>query len=290
MTRDGAYGDKYALNPVIAERITGITASGVTGRGPSSLCCGDIWLRAVELIRDVKKIAVISGFYVPSASLPESDGPTGSVVLARALSRLGKDAEVWTDELCLSCMKKCAKLLDFPLERVLNASAMDCRGLNKDLLIYVERLGRAADGAYYNMAGEDISGWTEPLDSFALNSGIPVIGIGDGGNEVGMGNFIGELRGIMPRYVPCLCVVKADVCIPVDVSNWGAYGLSAALSSAAGMWLAQDEDEERSMLTALGDGDTVDGITKKKEPSVDGLPLERHMKIIADLKSAASLQ
>jgi hypothetical protein len=187
-------------------------------------------------------------------------------------------------------MKKCAKLLDFPQDRVLNASAMDCGRLDKDLLIYVERLGRAADGAYYNMAGEDISRWTEPLDSFALNSGIPIIGIGDGGNEVGMGSLIDALREIMPHYLSCLCAVKADVCIPVDVSNWGAYGLSAALSSVAGKWLAQDEDEERAALTMLGGRDMVDGVTKKKEASVDGLPIERHMKIIADLKSAVGLR
>lgn len=290
MTCDDTCSDKYVLNPVIAEKITGITASGVTGRGPSSLCRGDIWSRSVELIQDMKKIAVISGFYVPSAALPESDGPTGSVILARTLSRLGKDTVIWTDGLCLSCMKKCAKLLDFPQDRVLNASAMDCGRLDKDLLIYVERLGRAADGAYYNMAGEDISRWTEPLDSFALNSGIPIIGIGDGGNEVGMGSLIDALREIMPHYLSCLCAVKADVCIPVDVSNWGAYGLSAALSSVAGKWLAQDEDEERAALTMLGGRDMVDGVTKKKEASVDGLPIERHMKIIADLKSAVGLR
>jgi hypothetical protein len=290
MTSPGIRADKYVLNPAIAERITGITAAGINGRGPSSLCRWDIWQRAVELIQDMKKIAVISGFYVPSAALPESDGPTGSVALARTLSRLGKDVVVWTDELCLDCMKKCAKLMNFPQDKVLKAPGMDRGRPDEDLLIYVERLGRAADGAYYNMAGEDISRWTEPLDSFALDSGMTTIGIGDGGNEVGMGSLIDQLRKVMPGYASCLCVVRADVCIPVDVSNWGAYGLSAALSSVAGRWLAQDEDEERSALAALGGRYAVDGITKKKEASVDGFPLERHTKIIADLKSATGLQ
>ena len=55
-----------------------------------------------------------------------------------------------------------------------------------DLLIFLERPGRAGDGRYYNMRGRDISASVVPLDDLAahaLERGLPVIGIGDGGNE-----------------------------------------------------------------------------------------------------------
>jgi len=169
--KDVECNKKNALAPDTAGRLTAIAASGVTGRGPSSLCRDDVWSSALELIVGSCKIAVVSGFYVPSASSPETDGPSGSLVLARAISRFGREAEVWTDGYCLGCYKACADVLGFPSGRVLDASADGFAG-TADLLIYVERLGRAADGEYYNMHAEDISAWTHPFDGFAESEGV----------------------------------------------------------------------------------------------------------------------
>jgi hypothetical protein len=283
----GKYENKNSLSRDVAARLTEITSSGITGRGPSSLCREELWVRALKLIQDSEKIAIISGFYVPSVLSPETDGPPGSLVLARALSRFGREVRVWTDGFCLDCFKKCAAVLGFPEERVVDVSVAGFRSGEADLLIYVERLGRAGDGGYYNMKGEDIREWTAPLDSYAIGGGASTIGIGDGGNEVGMGSLLPELIGLMPDYASSLCVVGADVCIPVDVSNWGAYALSSALSSLSGEWLGQSIEEERLMLRALDGCGAVDGITKKKESSVDGLPVERHVEVVSLLMAAA---
>jgi hypothetical protein len=279
--------EKLSIAPDVAVLLTEITASGSTGRGPSSLCSGRLWGGALELIQDCKKIAVVSGFYVPSASSPETDGPSGSIFLARALERAGWPVKIWTDVFCLDCFKKCAYAVGFQPDNVEDASAPSFEGCDADLLIYVERLGRAKDGGYYNMRGENVSKWTPPLDSYAIDSGLPVIGIGDGGNEVGMGSLADELCIIMPDYARCLSIVKADVCIPVDVSNWGAYALASALSSAEGRWIGQSEEEERMMLLEMSDCGAVDGITKTRSASVDGLRLERHMEVVSLLKAAA---
>lgn len=265
--------------------LTAIVASGVTGRGPSCLCEPEVWQRALSLIDGKKKIAIVSGFYVPAAGAPETDGPPGSLVLARALLTLGYEVEVWTDSFCLACMKRTAQVLGFPQNFVFDVSHDTYGDFKADLLIYLERLGRAGDGAYYNMRGEDISRWTPALDSFALHGTVPVIGIGDGGNEVGMGSLHGPLSDMMSTYSPCLCVVPSDVCIPVDVSNWGGYALVAALSRACGRWLGQTEKEERAMVEALCDCGVVDGVSRECRLSVDGLGIEEHLRIREELQT-----
>lgn len=267
--------------------LTRIAASGITGRGPSVLCKDALWQEAVRLAKESDRVAVVSGFYVPAASAPETDGPTGALTLARALAKMKKEVFVWTDALCLDCFKQCASVVDFPRARVLDASLPDFACGQPDLLIYVERLGRAADGAFYNMRCEDISKWTPPLDAFALRGDIPVVAVGDGGNEVGMGNFVRELTEINPTYADCLCVVEADVCIPVDVSNWGAYALVAALSADSGVWLGQSAEEERAMLERLCSCGVVDGVTKRCAPSVDGLGLEEQLRVRGALEALA---
>jgi hypothetical protein len=134
------------------------------------------------------------------------------------------------------------------------------------------------------MRKKDISDYTCALDAFALRGGARTIGIGDGGNEAGMGNYKPALAEMIPDYAECLCTVKADVAIPVDVSNWGAYALAAAISMEAGEWLAQTESEETAMLEALRAAGAVDGVTKKTSASVDGFDVSKHLEIRAALQ------
>ncbi len=176
-------------------------------------------------------------------------------------------------------MRRCAEAIGFPAERVLDATNFNPATNRPSLLAYVERLGRAADGRYYNMRREDITNWTAPLDSFAMHGDIPVLAVGDGGNEVGMGAIHGPLRAHMPDYAEFLCVVGADVCLPVDVSNWGAYALVAAMSSLVGEWLGQTTQEERAMLEVLCACGVVDGVSKQSALSVDGLDIEVQLQV-----------
>ena len=278
---------KFHLTQRVMQGLTSIAASGITGRGPSSLCEDKIWLKALEVIEKAEKIAIVSGFYVPEVQSPETDGPPGSTVLARALGWLGYGVQIWTDTLNFDCFRKCSLVLGLGESVVKDVSSCAPPGEAPDLLIYIERVGRAADGKYYNMRGKDISAWTAPLDCFALSRMAPVIAVGDGGNEVGMGSLKEQLSGIMKEYSPHLCVVESDVCIPVDVSNWGAYALTAALSSACGRWLGQTEEEEKLMLYAMIQSGAVDGCTKKGEYSIDGLAVEEHLRVRSELHDLA---
>jgi hypothetical protein len=101
-----------------------------------------------------------------------------------------------------------------------------------------------------------------------------VLGIGDGGNEAGMGFFYDELAVLMPHYASCLSRVSATLCLPVDISNWGAYALTAVLSVFYRRWLGLDAGEEARMLKALADVGAIDGIKGTTSMSVDGVLLE----------------
>lgn len=270
-----------------AEGLSSIVASGRSGRGVSALCRPEYWQEAAEQFAGVERLAVVSGFFVPAAGNPETDGPGGAVILARAFLEQGVETELWTDGLCEDAIKKCAASVGFPMELV---KAPRIYGIldefKPDGVIFTERLGRAADGRYYNIAGRDITGWTAPLDllaSVCAERGVKTLGIGDGGNEVGMGVFYDKLIEILPDYSNCLSVVKTDIALPVDVSNWGAYALTAALSHQWGVWRGHLENDERTMLETLCDCKVVDGISLRCELSVDGFALSEQEAVIAEL-------
>ncbi|NLL37050.1 MAG: DUF4392 domain-containing protein, partial [Fretibacterium sp.] len=216
----------------------------------------------------------VTGFFIRSASATETDGPPGAAVLGRALERMGKRVELWTDERNFGPLVACSASIGGPEVHLAEGS----ESTESELLVFVERPGRAPDGCYYDMKGEDVASVVAPLDFLvekALAEGRHVLGVGDGGNEVGMGLLRDELTRLLPNYASFLSCVSSTVCLPVDVSNWGAYALAAALSVPFGSWQGLEPEEERTMLEALIASGAVDGVSKRKELSVDGLALEQ---------------
>jgi len=270
-----------------ANEIISVVASDMGGRGVSRICRPEYWQAAVKKLSCISRVAVVSGFFVPSAKAPETDGPGGAAIIARAFAEQGVETEIWTDSFCIDAISACASEIGFHPEKVKipeNCKILD--SYSPQAIIFTERLGRAADGRYYNMRKKDISCWTPSIDGLAIASerrGIITVGIGDGGNEVGMGNFMQELYGILPEYKTCLSVVRTDIAIPVDVSNWGCYALVAAMSYVWGIWRGHRDDDERAMLETLRSFGVVDGISMKPELSVDGFPLPVHESVISKL-------
>ncbi len=279
--------EKYRLPVGFAEELVKTVASNKGQRDISVLCKSIYWQKAAETLADVSRAAIVSGFYVPSSSAPETDGPGGAVILGRAFMQQGADTEIWTDHLCVDAIKACAEAVGFPPDMVKVIERYDYLDqFCPEAVIFTERLGRAADGKYYNMRSEDISAWTPSLDWLSVLSsrkGVFTVGIGDGGNEVGMGNLMSEICEIRPDYRKCLSVIRTDVTIPVDVSNWGCYALSSALSYIWGKWRGPSKGEELSILEALVGVKAVDGISKKSELTVDGFQIDVHEAIISEL-------
>ncbi|MBL8849301.1 MAG: DUF4392 domain-containing protein [Planctomycetaceae bacterium] len=117
------------------------------------------------------------------------------------------------------------------------------------------------------------------LHTFAPSHSFHSIGIGDGGNEIGMGKFSWEalpplIAGGHGRRIACR--IATDACIISGTSNWGAFALGAALAmlrdrpELIAAWTAQ---RHLDLLVELVEhGPAVDGVTRERTATVDGLP------------------
>lgn len=274
-----------ALFESFAKKLTALVARDEAGRGASKLSSPRELMRAASAFAPLRNLAVVSGFYVPAAGAPETDGPGGAAILARAFQREGRVCEIWTDARCIEVIAECAKAAGCA-ENTARIAPASLKVRAPDGIIFVERLGRAVDGRYYNFKKQDISEWTAPLDALADEAaglGIHTIGIGDGGNEAGMGNFYAELCALLPGYAACLSVVRAEFALTADVSNWGAYALAEALSFVWGVRRGIEPGEETKMLEAAARAGAADGISGRCETSVDGFCAAALEKKIAEL-------
>jgi len=152
-----------------------------------------------------------------------------------------------------------------------------------------------------NMRGEPIDTYIAPthlLFELATNkhSHIRTIGIGDGGNEIGMGSIAWEmlddaLGGHGAGRIACR--IATDDLILAGVSNWGGYALAAAVSHAAGRpdaFAACTVERERAVLESLVSvASCVDGVTRRCEMTVDGLPLDVQLEVLAQIRGLLGL-
>ncbi|GAK49762.1 hypothetical protein U14_00986 [Candidatus Moduliflexus flocculans] len=219
------------------------------------------------------KTLIATGFYV--AGTCETDGPVGAIALADALKELDSEPVFVTDRFCAPILRQCSshRVIDFPIlshEDSRKCAAQLLATERPSLLISIERCGMAADGRYYNMRGDDISEFTAKLDW--LFDGFPVsIGIGDGGNEIGMGNLAAAIAAQNLPIHPC--VTRVTFPVIATVSNWGAYGMLAYLSRKRQRDFLNGV-QERKLLERLAALGVVDGVSKQPAMNVDGFSLE----------------
>ena len=147
--------------------------------------------------------------------------------------------------------------------------------LKPGLLLSIERCGRTSEGSYLNMRGLDITEHTAKID-YLFDYGLPSIGIGDGGNEIGMGNLIQYIPGVatLPN-LPAISMV--DRLILASVSNWGGYGLVGALSKYVGKDLLPSNGEVETIIRAMVAAGAVDGTSGENKDYVDGFSLNENI-------------
>jgi len=248
----------------------------------------DFCERAATLILDHPGTALVAtGFFIPSAGATETDGPPGAVALARALSVLGYRAAYVTDPFTsplLRALDPGRSVHELPVADH-EASRENARALlaevRPDVLVAIERCGLTADGVYLNMRGVDVSEYHAKLDYLFLEHPCSV-GIGDGGNEIGMGN----LAAVIPLVAPIVgqpCATKTTRLIVASVSNWGAWGLVATLSKLKGRNLLVSVDEGRELLASAAALGAVDGVNGRRGGSVDGFPAEENDRVLGEM-------
>ncbi len=248
-----------------------------------------------------------------SPAISETDGPTGAATLARALY-LGFKAwpMILCEELILPVVKAAVRgagmmiltpeelekskgsllgvpgvvVQSFPYDEE-KAKVEAVRILDKFnpvAVVSIERVGRNVNGIWHNMKGLDVSKAVAKFDYLfedAKNRGIFTMGIGDGGNELGMGGIKEAIRKNIPYGAECQCPCKGglaaefepDLTMAATVSGWGSWGIEAVLAALLGKVevLHSGELEIRSLLAANSEG-CIDGITGFVEPLEDSVP------------------
>lgn len=285
------------------------------------LCQDHLLGAAKSLAQNSSQVAIITGFYVPSAEIPaaETDGPPGAVLLALVLEACGIKTSVITDEWCAPVVSSTVDAFGYPASqchslRMDNASWVETffSENQPSHLVAVERVGpshtresrtlthgagdtfatRVPPEHYdrcHNMRGEIIDSVTPPLHQLfeRLTEFVPAaqtIGVGDGGNEIGMGTIPwAELeRRIASEHAALIpCRIATDWNIVAGTSNWGASALAAAVALLKGetnVLFDWPLDRQRAVLEAMvREANAVDGVTKQREATVDGLPFLTYM-------------
>jgi hypothetical protein len=249
----------------------------------------DFCERAATLILDHPGTALIAtGFFIPSAGATETDGPPGAIAVARALAVLGYRVEYVTDEFTLPllhALDPARPVHEFPMADH-GASREHARALlakvRPDVLVAVERCGPTEEGVYRNMRGVDVTEFHAKLDNLFLDHPCSV-GIGDGGNEIGMGNLAPVIPLVAPIAAGQPCATKTTRLIISSVSNWGAWGLVATLSKLRGRNLLPSVGEGRDLLASAVALGAVDGVNGRRGASVDGFPSEENDRVLGEM-------
>ena len=248
----------------------------IRGAVPTGYCG-----RAAKLILENRgRVLIGTGF--PVGGSFETDGPIGAIALYRVLEGLGHEPVFGCAPPISQVLAGDFRTLEVPIlgweaTRPMVESAL--ADIRPSVVVSIERPGVAEDGRYYNMRGRDISDFLAKFDLFFELCECPTIGVGDGGNEIGMGNIIKALSHlpITPSVTQC------DELVIATVSNWGVYGIIAAMSRE----LHQDLFglfEPVEIVRYLVDRGAVDGKTGVAECSEDGFPLSVGLSIIAQLR------
>jgi hypothetical protein len=239
------------------------------------------FLRAAQHLRDISGTVLIgTGF--PVADTYETDGPVGAIALYQCLEQLGAQPVI-----------ACGKPLSTALREDYRVHEMSvgCKGdwkedtrlslqqLAPTAVVSIERPGLSAQGGYFNMRGEDITDRCACFDYYVELAECPTIAVGDGGNEIGMGNVRDAVAAldIVPAVTTC------DELLIADVSNWGAYGLIAII----GYWRGQDllgTISPLEILDYLSTRGSVDGVTRENTMTEDGLPSSDGLDLIKTLR------
>ena len=249
----------------------------------------DFCSQAAQYIMDHPgNVAITTGFYILSAGSPETDGPAGAIAIGNALQALGRKVTYITDSYTTPVLRGMledgTEVVDFPIADIevsRKVTAEILARLDPSLIISIERCSRTNDDAYLNMRYVDITPHTARLD-YLFEAGIPSVGIGAGGNEIGMGTLV-EFIPQVDTLPTDPAVTKDDRLIISSVSNWGGYGLVAALSKLAGRNLLPTVESETVLIKRSVDMGAVDGTTGDHSYFVDGFTTEENGELLARL-------
>ena len=230
---------------------------------------------AVDTVVHASRLMLCTGFNV-DRGMPETDGPVGVAILAYACCRAGKQVVVAADELNAHLVREALLILDpeclkdIVIESVKASKPADFGELQSifdrheiEAMVHTEVPGRNADGAYLNMRGIPIGDFNAPLDELlnvANARQLDTVGVGDGGNEAGMGG----LAGVPPALnkLNMQAVIPAAHQVIAWNSNLGAIALGEFVLAAAGKGASCTPEAFESIVRKMFSEHAVDGVTR----------------------------
>jgi len=264
-------------------------------------------------------VLVLTGAgYAPTMPKGESDGPPGAVSLARILYKGLGAVPVFVNEQCHAdpiiaashaaglMVKTFEEARDWRLGAAMETAPLrqaEVAAWTRDLLdrtrpkavVSTERLGPGANGLIHTATALPLQGPENfcrfdvvdisPVVTEASTRGIPTIGIGDHGNELGFGAIREAVVQAMPKGATLCTTVETDIVLPAMMSNWGCYGIEAALA-----WLLRRPEllhspaQEARILRACLDAGGLEAMWCTTEFYVDGLEGETSMAVLQLLK------
>ncbi|WPB55963.1 glutamate cyclase domain-containing protein [Xylophilus sp. GOD-11R] len=260
-------------------------------------------MRAADHLLHNSRCVMLTGQYNVAAGKAETDGPIGVAVLAYVLNRLGRETTIVTDGLNEPIFRRALAALSPEAAFGMRVVTMDKRGPQAaeratwllhdrriDTVIASETPARNEEGVKRNMRGVVINGFNSDLDELLLQANrmqhVTSIGVGDGGNEAGMGG----LSGIpLARDGSVMAsAVKADIPVTSWNSNLGAITIAALLAHKAGrLDLMPTPAQFHALMHEAMAAGAIDGVSRSGSPSagagVDGVSLSTHTEIYADL-------
>lgn len=299
---------------------------GLLGESGGPLGLGELADAARSLSQSSGHVVIVTGFYIPLAepAAAETDGPPGAVALAYVLQKLGRKVSLVTDHFCGTTLVAAAQAMGLTERQVYALThANELQELLREQspvshLIAIERVGPGyadchirsrygceAESAFtsivpeelwsrcLNMRGVPIEDWTVDFSPLFENppAGITTVGIGDGGNELGLGklpwnDLVSRLTGVADPRI--LCRVATDFAVIGGTSNWAAYGLAAATACLMEQPEAFAEitpaSQQQVLERMVVDGPAVDGVTRQFEATVDGLPLTTYLEPLCAIR------
>jgi hypothetical protein len=189
-------------------------------------------------------------------------------------------------------------ILDFPKED------SDAQTRTRELLsflhpvcvISIERPGRNSSGEYHMSNGLPITPFVAKIDHLytaVRDAGVLTIGIGDLGNELGLGTLQDACRQFAKFGAQCrcpcnrgiACTVKSDVTVIGGISDNVAHGVIAALAYLRGRPdLLPDPRLEERLLEAVASKGAEDGSTGFILPWIDGVRSDYHTRLVDQMR------
>jgi D-glutamate cyclase len=257
-------------------------------------------------VGDGERVLMLTGFLSPKP-FPETDGLIGSAVLAAALERACGALPVFVAEpevsgpllaglraaglnstqdlSSLGRAPHAAAVLSFSAggREAESVSAALADQIRPAACLAIERPGANPEGQYHLALGRNVTADIAPLDLLyreAAAQGALTIGIGDFGNELGVGAIYDVIRAETPAGADCgcgcgggtACAIPADVTVLASVSDWGAYAVAACLA-----YLKRDPsvlasaDVYRRVCEETVRSGAIDGPTRYAVPALDGI-------------------